>query len=355
MEDFAENACPTQQCIVGSLGILRKRPAPFSADALASRLDLLFLPFLRGIPTADQRIRRLKEALKLAAGRLARDHEIAYRHVFLEPAHQKLDERRQVALPELQELAPLKERESPATVSRMEERMLPVLADILLDLEFEQELDSEHPKPKHIESIGPTHAFQTLSFSASADINNDDHRKVVVHRLIRLETLLPDQRVAPIRYHHRASDPMPVKGSVKTLSDGHTYLGTLPDSQDGAVADWMIHFVALGGRKNPGDVSEIEMVAEYFDKDRNETHPYITLTADHVGVRSADLSMRLPLDKLSEATAEYRIVSNPHSNGVIIGREPLDIAEDGWVRAEFTNLLLGHLYGIFCPNVNLYK
>jgi hypothetical protein len=358
MEDFAENACPTPQGIVGSMAILRKEPEPFGADALTSRLDLLLLAFLRGIPTIEQRASRLQEALKLVAGRLENDHEVAYRHVFLEPAHKKLDQRRIDALQELQELVPFRELKTPAAVARIEDRMLLAVADILLDPVFERELDEKHPMPARTaphRSLGPTHAFQPLSWSLALEIDDEDYRKMTVHRQVQLQTLLPDQRVASLRYYTRGSSSLPVDGSVKMLSQGHTYLGTLPDRLYGAVADWMTHLVHLGSRKEPGDIVNIEMSEEYFDEAASDDQPFVTLTVDHTGVSSLRLAMRLPRVKRAEATAESRITQSPHSNGVIVQQAALATAKDGWVRAEFTDLQVGLQYGIFFPDLDLYN
>ncbi len=42
-------------------------------------------------------------------------------------------------------------------------------------------------------------------------------------------------------------------------------------------------------------------------------------------------------------------------HGALIDDGPVTIEEDGWARAEFSNLLLGHLYGVFFPGIDLYN
>lgn len=356
-EDFAENACPTAEGIVESLSILRKKRVPFAADALVSRLDLLFLPFLRGVPTTGKRVERLAAALNLVADRLPRDQEIAYRHVFLAPVHEGVDQRRSAALEELQAHKPLKERQTPGTVKGIEGRMLPAVANILLDPEFACELDEKLPMSTRAPTNrrpGASEAFRTLSHSLAIEIDDDDHRITRLHRLIHLEILLPDQLVVPVRYHARASNPMPVDGSMTMLSKGHTYLGTLPDTQTGSVADWMVHFIYLGTSKDPGDLVTIEMSHEIFDEECNDDNPCVTATVTR-GADSTCVAMRLPKRKWPGAAAEVRITRNAHSEGVIIERTPLPIAKDGWVRAEFTKIEVGLQYGIFFPGLELYK
>ena len=211
--NFVQTARPTQRGIVDSLaGILRRCDVPFADDALASRLDLLLLPFLRDIPTAQERVTRLQQALTLASGRLSRDYEIVYRHIFLKPAHSVVTDRRKAALEELQEHPSLSERQTVGTVKGLEQRMLQTLANILLDPEFEQQLDDEHPRPSEpaTSSITAQHAFKMLSANVSVEINSEDYRKCVVRQLRRLETSVPDQRVAMIRFRSLSSDPMPV-------------------------------------------------------------------------------------------------------------------------------------------------
>jgi hypothetical protein len=357
MEDFAENARPTPQGIVGSLVLLRKHDEPFGSDALATRLDLLLLPFLRGIPTVEQRISRLQEALNMVAGLLTSEQQTVYRHIYFNPNRLALGKRRKAAFEELPKEVGFRSRETSRTASGIEERMLPDVAGILLDSEFEKELDDEHPIAR--ESSGsdaiPTHAFQLVSSKISVEIDNEDYRKFTFHRVVRLQALLPDQRIAAIRYHTKTSDPMPVDGSVKLLSEGHTYMGTHPDSHDGAVADWMMHFIHLGGRKEPGDTVTIEMRGELFDEAKSDRHPNVAFTVDHENVESINLAMRLPRAKLAGTAAESRVVRNPHSNSVVDARQPLTIGEDGWARVGFTNPKPGFQYGIFLPDFDLYK
>jgi hypothetical protein len=357
MDFFAENACPTPRGIVDSLTILRKCEKPFATEELATRLDLLFLPFLSGIETEEQRVSRLAAALELAADRLPSGYEIVYRHIFLKPEDKELGKRREKALAELGESFPSKRDNETPTIKSIEGRLLPLLAEILLDPEFEQALDSEYPKPTD-ETLSclfaPTQAFQIISASLSYEIENEDCRKSILHRVHQLESLLPDQRVVGIRYHTRASNPMPVDDGVVMLSKGHTYLGAHPDSQDGAIADWILQFVYLGTRMEPGDRTWVEMRTEFFDEAKSDEHPCVTFTVDHQNIGKIDLAMRLPEDK-REATAEYRVIKSPHSNSVVVDAGPLAVTKDGWVRVAFTDLEVGLQYGIFWPEFDLYK
>lgn len=353
--DFAQNPRPTIGGIADSLAILRKRRAPFATDALASRLDLLLLPFLDGISTIEERVTRLQQALKLAASSLAPEHQIVYRHVFLEPAHVQVGLRRNDAFDEIPKEVGFRTRESSATVSRIEDKLLPMLAEILLDPEFARDLDEVHPKPARVVTPAPQHAFRALKLDLAWEINDDDYRKSVLRHVTQLEVLLPDQRVVPIRYNSDASDPSPVEGSVKVLSDEHTYLGTLPDSKDGALANWMLHFIHLGGRKEPGDLITIVMQEEFFDAERRDNHPCVTNTIDVHPITESTLSLRLPKGKIGTVKPEQQIIASPHSNAVVMERRVLPITNDRWVRAEFTDLKVGFQYGIYLPKFDLYK
>lgn len=353
--DFAQNARPTIGGIADSLAILRKRRAPFAADALASRLDLLLLPFLDDLPTIEERVTRLRQALTLAADSLAVEHQIVYRHVFLEPAHAQIGLRRNDAFDEMPKQVGFRTRESSATVSRIEDKMLPALAELLLDPEFEQDLDDAHPKSERITRLAHLHATRHLVSSLSWEIDDDDHRKAVLRRELELEVLVPDQRVAALRYNTNTSDPLPVKNSVEMFSAEHTYLGSLPDSKDGAVASWMLHFIHLGARKEPGDIVKIEMQEAYFDEKRHDNRPCVTNTVDDHPAKEVAVAMRLPKSKIRTAKPERQVIASPHSNAVVVHREPLPIDRDGWIRAVFTDLKIGFQYGIYLPGFDLYK
>jgi hypothetical protein len=356
-DDFAANACPTVEGIVDSLSLLRKRPVPYSDANLASRLDLLLLPFLRGLPSLDQRVRRLQLALGVAADRLTRDYEIVHRHVFLKPASHPVDERRKAALRELQEHESLGERTTSGTVKGLEDRMLPVFAEILLDPEFENQLDAEHPISRRGSNplTSLSSSFRPIAHHMKIEIDDDDHRKIRLFRELKREILVPDQRVAIIRFHTRTSDP--IEDSVKVLSDGHSYIGTRPDRQSAAVGDWMMHFIDLGGRKGPGDEITVTMSEGFFDEQLGERHPTIWMTANHTGTANISLGLRLPKAKRIGAKAEFRIVRNPHSDSDILKREPIAVTRDGWAKVEFPSIgmRMNHLYGIFFPDLDIYE
>jgi hypothetical protein len=354
-DDFQDIACPTPPGIEASLRLLRRADEPFSDTNLADRRDLLFLPFLRDIATVEQRIDRLKVALELATDHLpSRAYEVVYRGIFLEPRG-SLSDRRKALLAELARLFPEKQDNESPSVKGAEERMISKLTQILLNPEFEMHLDEVHPKPRRISTATPLHAFRSLITDFACEIDDSDYRRMKVLRSNTLEILLPDQLVAPIRYNTDASNPLPVKDTVEVLSAGHTYLGTLPDRKDGAVASWMLQFVHLGTRKDPGDVITIDMRQEFFDEDQNEPHFCVTLTIDIHPLSRGVVSMRLPEGKLGEAKPERRAIANPHSNATIVEREALPIDGDGWIRTEFTDLKLGHQYGIYLRDFDLYK
>jgi hypothetical protein len=357
-DDFAQNARPTTAGIVDSLEMLRKRTAPFADAELASRLDLLLLPFLRGIPTLEQRVSRLQQALRLAADRLSRDYEIIYRHVFLEPAHHGVEKRREAALQELSGHETLSERATTGAVKSIEDRLTKVLADTLLDPEFERLLDTEHailrPQQTVLPEI-PSIAFQPLDFRYRLEIDDDDHRKFRVFRELSMENLLPDQRVAVVRYHLRMANPFPVADSVKVLSEHHRYIGTLRETYLAAVGDWMMHFIDLGERREPGETVTIVITDEYFDDQHGEREPSLAITANHQGTGIISLSFRLPKAKRDNVKAEARIVRSPHSDRAVVSRKPLTISQDGWVTTEFTGFEPNHQYGIFFPGLDLYK
>lgn len=354
-DDFQDIACPTPSGIEGSLKLLRKLDEPFSAGAIADRRDLLFLPFLRDIATVEQRIDRLKAALELASDHLSsRAYEVIYRGIFLEPKG-SLSDRRKALLAELAQLFPEKRDNESPSVKGAEERMISKLVQILLSPEFEKHLNEAHPKPRRISTATPLHAFRSLFTDFSCEIDNNDYRRMKVLRSNTLEVLLPDQLVAPIRYNTDASNPLPVNDTVEVLSAGHTYLGTLPDRKDGAVASWMLQFVHLGTRKDPGDVITIDMRQEFFDEHQTEPHLCVTLTIDIHPLNRGVISMRLPEGKLGEAKPERRVIASPHSNAVTVERKPLPIEDDGWIRTEFNDLKLGHQYGIYLDDFDLYK
>jgi hypothetical protein len=354
-DDFQDIASPTPTGIESSLKLLRKLEEPFSAAALADRRDLLFLPFLRGITTAEQRIDRLKAALELASDHLPnRAYEAVYRGVFLEPTG-NVSKRRDTVLATLAQLSADKRDNQSPTVKSIEERLVPALVAILLDPEFEAALDDIHPKSERVATAAPLHAIRNLITDFSCEIDNNDYRRMKIRRNITLEVLLPDQRVAVIRYNTDASNPLPVKDTVKVLSANHTYLGTFPDRKDGAVANWMLQFIHLGTRKDPGDVITIDIHQEFFDEHQSEAHFCMTLTVDTHPMNRGVVSMRLPEGKLGEAKPERRIIANPHSNAVTVERTDLPITGDGWIRTEFTNLGVGYQYGIFLRDFDLYK
>jgi hypothetical protein len=358
VDDFAQNARPTARGVAESLTVVRRRDEPFSSEALGSRLDLLLLPFLRDIPTLSGRVARLQSALALAADQLAPDHEVAYRHVFLAPEHEGLEQRRRVALEELQAKEPFRELKSATAVRRIEDRMLPLLANVLLDVEFHAYLEEQEPRlaARASNTSSPARpALQLVSANTTVDIEAADCRKTIVHRRHQYEALAADQRVAAIRYHARTTDPMPVDGSVKLLDDKQTYLGTLPDHYEGAVADWLVHFVHFGGPLEPGACVGVDLQVELFDKDERDPHPNITLTVDHVGINSIDLAIRLPEQKRGDAHPEARVISGAHSLPVILEKTPLSISRDGWAKIERSDLAVGLQYGIFFPGFHLYK
>jgi hypothetical protein len=327
---------------------------PHKAETLSVRRDLLFLPFLRDITTLEQRASRLRAALELAADRLPnRAYETVYRGIFLEPVG-NVSDRREAVLKELARLFADKQDNQSPTVKSIEERLVPALVKVLLDPDFARDLDREHPKPDCTVPVTLSHAFRALTSSIAWEIDEDDHRKSVLRRDMQLEILVPDQLVLPIRYNIEGSDPSPVKDSME-LHDGHTYLGTLPDKKDGAVAKWMLHFIHLGSRKDPGDVVTIKTQAAFFDKERHDSRPCVTFTVDTHPIDGVSLSLRLPKSKVKTAKPVRQIIAKPHANAVVVKRAPLPIAKDGWITIEFTDLKIGFQYGIYLPDFDLYR
>jgi hypothetical protein len=353
--DFQEIACPTQTGIEASLKLLRRAGEPFSAASLADRRDLLFLPFLRDLVTPEQRVDRLKDALKLAADCLPqRTYEVVYRGIFLEPKG-SVSDRRSTVLKELGKLFPDRRDNETPSVKSIEERLVPKLASLLLDPKFARDLDCGHPKPERTTPITLSQAFRTLTSTLSWEINDDDPRKSVVRREMQIEILVPDQQVVPVRYNFEGSDPLPVKDGVELLSDGHTYLGTLPDSKDGAVTKWMLHFIHIGARKDPGDIVTIKTQEKYFDKERHDSRPCVTFTVDTDQIDGTAVSLRLPKSKLKVAKPVRQIIARPHANAVVVERDALPVTKDGWITTEFTDLKIGFQYGIYLPGFDLYK
>lgn len=354
---FAQNACPPAAGVIDSLELLRKRAAPFSGAELATRFDLLLLPFLRGLPSVQQRVERLQQALHVAADRLPRDYEIVFRHLFLRPTSVKVEERREAALAELNDRKRHSDRTTTNAVKSLEERVVKLVAETLIAEDFELDLDEAHPIERPLQ-VGmaaiPARAFRPLDFRYTLEIDDDDHRRFRVFREISRELLLPDQRVAVIRYYVRMGHPYPVEGTVKVLSDGHTYIGTLADTQTAAVGDWMMHFIDLGERKSPGDTITITMTDELLDDQHGEREPSLAITTDDHGTGNISLALRLPKGKRTNVKPEARVVRNPHADSVTVSRKPLEVGRDGWIETEFSGYSENHQYGIFLPGLDIY-
>lgn len=359
MEDFAQIARPTPEGVEGSLGLLRRRPVPFAEAELTSRLDLLFLPFLKGIPTAAQRVARLQTALRLAASHLSPEREIVYRHVFLEPGDPEVEKRLRQACDEINEGRSGEAQVETSAARRIGDRMLPVLAKLLLDPDFENELDEQHPLARAATArllSDPVDAFELVTYKCEVSVDDTDLRKQEEHRTLRMRLLLPHQRVIGFRYYNRCSPPTPVKDGVTMLSEGHTYLGTLPETLTGSPADyWWMHFIHLGERKEPGDEVEIEMRERYFDKDMRDNHPHLTVLVRFESLQTVNLAVRLPTQRRDDATPVARVVKDPYDANILVDTWEIEPSDDGWVRQEFVDCKVGLQYGIFFDDFDLYN
>jgi hypothetical protein len=355
MDDFAQNACPTKRGIAESLAILRKHPRPFSAEALESRLDLLLLPFLRGVPTSDERVAHLQTALTQAADELSREHQLVYRYVFLDPAHERIGERRTAVFKVLPKAVGFRTRESPATVSRMEDRMLPILAEILLNPEFAEGLDIPRPEP-HGAGRQPSYeadkAYEIIYSRAAIEIDDKDPRRHTSRRTMGVRMLVPDQRVVGIRFAKPSSDPEDGEHGVTLTDPSHTYLGTFPDTPPEGTRNWFIHLIDLGERKRPKDMVEVEISVQHFDETGIEPDLYLVFENHYDTLREVELAIRVPSNKIAEAKPETRI---SEVSGIVILKEPAEIEPDRWVRAHFGDLKVGRQYGIFFPGLSLYS
>ena len=142
---------------------------------------------------------------------------------------------------------------------------------------------------------------------------------------------------------------------MKALSEGHTYLGTFPDIQAGAVPSWMVGLVHLGARKDVGDTVDVETTAEFFDEGEHDDNPFVSFMIDQTSVHDLHLAIRLPVERRHDLAAEARAVETPQTNPSIIDRWPVPIEDDGWAREDFTALKAGLMYAIVFPGLHLYR
>jgi hypothetical protein len=236
--------------------------------------------------------------------------------------------------------------------------VLDLLADTLLDPNFEAQLAEQHPLERDVvpgsRSEAVPDAFELITYQCNVTIDDTDPRKQEEHRTATLRLLLPYQRVVGIRYYSYRSPPSPEKDGVTVLSKGHTYLGTLPDPIDGSPGRWWMHFIHLGQRKKPDDEVVIETQERYFDKDARSTVPHHTLRVRSESLRTVKLGVRLPANRRAEAKPVARVIADPYDSNVVVDEWKLMPSKDGWVHETFDDCKVGFQYGIFFPGIDLY-
>jgi hypothetical protein len=359
MEEFAQNTSPTAQGVRESLEILRKSHEPLGQNALSTRLDLLLLPFLRGIPTLEERVARLKTGLDFVATELSAEDQIIYRHVFREPTSKNVGPRRRDAAAEIsQGRDPEKQIEEPA-VRGKEKGMLGRVARELLDPNFEEQLDEQHPVARdtsNAEMAYPEDAFEMSSYSWDFIIDEDDPRKQIDRRVMQLQMTLPHQRVFGLRYYNDRVPPQPVEDGVTVDDAEQTYLGTFLDPIEGTSSGWWMHLFHLGQLKPPGEEVQVATTEQYFDEGEGEKKPHVTVAVRFDTLKTINLGIWVPTRFRHSVKAEARVVSDPYYGRHLVGSPwKLDVDDDGWVREEFTDCQKGLQYGIYLRNINIYK
>jgi hypothetical protein len=357
MDESPQIDPPTEHDVLTSLAVLRKLTEPFGASALKMQMPLLQLPFLRGISSTDERVAHLKAALVLAADDLTADQRSVYRHVFQEPAQGSLGKRQQDAADEINERRAFG-NEIESTAARSKEKVLMErVAALLLDSDFADRLDEHHQVAREAVAPAPPFpddAYEMLSYEWEFDIDEDDPRKHIDRRVMRLRMTLPHQRVFGLIFYNYRLPHTPTGGVV--LDDPEqTYLDTLPDPAEGMPGDWWMHFIHLGRRKLPGEEIEVSTCERYFDEGRGESKPHVAITVRFASLRVIRAGVRVPARFLDRVRGEALIVRDPYNTRQPVGRWDLTPDADGWVRQEFTDCELGLQYGVYLRDINLYK
>jgi hypothetical protein len=357
VDAFAQNVRPTEQGVREALEIVRKLREPFAQNALAQRLDLLMLPFLRGIPTTKQRVARLQTALEFAADEFTAEDRIVYRHVFQESVYKDVGKRHMAAAAEINEHRPPDLQVQSGSLRRKEERLLKQLPVLLFAPSFEERLDEQYPLERDTASAEPVYpedTYERLFYSWDIDIDEDDPRKHTDHRLIKLRTVLPHQRIFGLRHFSNRVPATPIENGVSLDDPDQKYLGTFSDSIEGTPIGWFMHFFHVG-LKLPGEEWEIKTHEEYLDEGDGERHPHILIVARFATHEAIRLGLRVPKRFRDRAKIEARVLRHPLHSPNTLKRWELEIDQDGWARYEFPDCIQGLGYGIYLRNVDIYK
>jgi hypothetical protein len=356
MDESPQIDSPTEQDLLASLAVLRKLSEPFGSSALRMQTPLQQLPFLRDIASADERLAHLKAALVLIADDLTADQLSVYRHVFLEPAHQRLGKRQQDAADEINARRTF-DREIHSSAARSREKtLMRRVAALLLDADFAELLDEHHPVTREAVAPAPPFpgdAYEMLRYEWDFDIDEEDPRTHTDRRVMKLRMSLPHQRVFGLNFYNYRLPHTPT--SVVLDDPEQTYLDSLPDRAEGMPGDWWMHFFHLGRLKPPGEEIEVSTCERYFDEGEGESKPHVAITVRFASLEVIRAGVRVPARFLDQVRGEALIVRDPYNTRQPLERWDIVPDADGWVREEFTDLELGLQYGVYLRDINLYR
>lgn len=357
--DFEDLARPTPRGLAASITLLRKNAEPFSAQALADRRDLLFLPFLKGIATEESRIEGLKAALALAADRLPGHYELVYRMIFLEPPGEgKLSDRRDTTLTELKKRYPSKVDNETTAVKGIEDRLIPALVKILLDPAFAEiyaEADGVSPQSIPISHSDDLPDLIKKRYCWAIDFDSDRERHQIGHKIVLLEARREAQVVFIDRYYTTGSRPTPE--SVEAIGDRakHKWLNAFTERRPlrAGGGGWSHNIFYLGQTLEDGETRSVGWREVFWDKD-GVFSPFIAFNATP-GLESLSLAIRLPKCHQT-CQAQARVTRDPmHKRRPVAEWECVPDA-NGWCIERFSDLQTGFEYGIYFPiELELYS
>jgi hypothetical protein len=357
METSTKTSASTSTAVLRALKALRKGKPPLSEELLGSQSSLTALLFLDDLD-AGSRTTRLRTALEFAVKSLDAEHQIVFREVYLTNSKDFVSRRLRRAADEINAIRSDAERvvgdkNALYALERAEER----LVEILLDSDFAAQLDEQHPlkKRSRIRAAGPVpeDAFEMVDYSCEMDVGRHGPKSFIEHQVIRFRMVLPHQRVFGLRYYNDRKPPVPEYTTL--ANDEQSYLGSLPDPDEGGPAGWCMHFVHLGRRQKPGEPVTVDLLTEYLDRGEGERRPSVAVVMRFDALERIALGLRLPEQFRDEATVEATVVDSPYNNPKEIESWEVELGADGYARETFTELTKGLQYGLFVRGVEIYK
>ncbi len=198
--------------------------------------------------------------------------------------------------------------------------------------------------------------LERVAYELRLEIDDTDYRKNVLYRNVLVRVKVPSQRIAILPYYYTVGAVEPEE--VVTLTEGHRYVGSVPDPQ-GSESRWWAHVIHLGRPHDAGETLTIATREKYYDKDRR-LHDEFPVYGVHLVANAASpamefihLAVRLPRDLRASAEPEARVAEPPMK--MPYKRTHPKIDSDGWVHQHFdSDLRAGHEYGLFFPGTQLY-